>query len=86
MKSTDTWEELREFRERGPADALCSQLQFEGVPSKVESRALENALETRYFVLVAIHLAHRARWIVAQLPPTEEELIFLATGKLPNQD
>jgi hypothetical protein len=31
-------------------------------------------------------LAHRARWIVAQLPLTDAELEFLATGKLPRQD
>ncbi len=30
-------------------------------------------------------LAHRARWIVAQLPPSDAELDFLATGKLPGQ-
>ncbi len=31
-------------------------------------------------------LAHRARWIVAQLPPADAELDFLATGKLPGQE
>jgi len=28
-------------------------------------------------------LAHRARWIVAQLPMSDAELEFLATGILP---
>lgn len=28
---------------------------------------------------------HRARWIVAQAPPTDGELEFLATGELPGE-
>lgn len=28
-------------------------------------------------------LVHRARWIAAQLPVSDEELEYLATGKLP---
>jgi hypothetical protein len=51
----------------------------------LETRALENAVESRYCVFVASCLAHRARWVVAQLPPSEEELIFLATGELPGK-
>ena len=54
--------------------------------TKIEARALENAIETHYSVFVAKHLAHRARWVVAQLPPTDEELEFLATGKLSGGD
>jgi hypothetical protein len=37
-------------------------------------------------VYVLKKLAHRARWIVAQMPPTDAELEFLATGKLPGQE
>ena len=36
-------------------------------------------------VYVLKKLAHRARWIVAQLPPSDAELDFLATGHLPGQ-
>jgi len=35
---------------------------------------------------VVCDLVHRARWIVAQPPPTDAELDFLATGKLPGAD
>jgi hypothetical protein len=86
MNRNDPWESFRGFPERGRAEALCVQLQHEGVPSKVETRSLENGIETQYWVLVPKSLAHRARWVTAQLPPTEEELSFLATGKLPNQE
>ena len=55
--------------------------EFEGVPSRIEARASE----TMFVVCVLKKLAHRARWIVAQQQPTDEELDFLATGKLPAQ-
>jgi hypothetical protein len=83
---TDTrdqeYEEFRAFPDRGSADALCSWLEFEGVPCYVERAAVE----TQFVVFVLRKLAHRARWIVAQLPLTDAELEFLATGKLPGQD
>jgi hypothetical protein len=86
MSTDNRWESFRRFGERGAAEALCVQLQHEGVPCKVEARALECGIETHYWVLVSKLLAHRARWITAQLPPSEEELTFLATGKLPGQE
>ena len=52
----------------------------------LESRALESAMEGQFCVLVDKSLAHRARWIVAQLPPSDEELDFLATGRIPGQE
>jgi hypothetical protein len=76
------YEEFQTFSDRGSAESLCSLLEFEGVPSYVESRAHE----MQFVVCVLKQLAHRARWIVAQLPPTDEELDFLATGKLPGQE
>jgi hypothetical protein len=79
------YEEFQTFPDRGPADSVCSWLEFEGVPSYVEPRALSAAMETQFVVFVQKNLAHRARWIVAQLPPTDAELEFLATGKLPGQ-
>jgi hypothetical protein len=86
MNTDDRWESFRAFEDRGGAEALCVQLQHDGVPCKVETRALESGIETHYWVLIPKSLAHRARWITAQLPPTEDELTFLATGKLPGQE
>ena len=80
------YEEFQLFPDRGPAEALCSWLESEGVPSYAESRVLSSGMETQFVVFVLKELAHRARWIVAQLPPTDAELNFLATGKLPGQD
>jgi len=75
------YQEFRAFPDRGSAESLCSWLEFEGVPAYVEPRAQE----TQFVVYVLKELAHRARWITAQLPPTDAELDFLATGKLPGQ-
>jgi hypothetical protein len=85
VNSKTAWQVFRVYQNLGPAEALRVHLEFEGVPTRVDPRRLENGVETEYCVSVSAALAHRARWIVAQLPPTEEELTFLATGKLPGQ-
>jgi hypothetical protein len=79
------YEEFRTSSDRGPAESMCSWFEFEGVPSYVETRALSSGIESQFVVYVLKKLAHRARWIVAQLPPSDAELDFLATGKLPGQ-
>ncbi len=86
LSSFDRWEAFRVYSSRGPAEALLARLELNQVPAKIETRALEGCIERQFCVLASSRLAHRARWIVAQLPPTEEELVFLATGKLPGQD
>jgi hypothetical protein len=86
MVSPPIWEEIRTYWSLGPAEALRTRMEFEGVPAKIDAGQLENGIETAYCVSVSSALAHRARWVVAQLPPTDEELTFLATGKLPGQD
>jgi hypothetical protein len=82
----DLWEQFRNFDDLGSAEVMCAWLLQEQVPAKVVSRTLENGLESEYCVFVVSRLAHRARWVVAQLPPTDEELEFLATGKLPGSE
>jgi hypothetical protein len=85
MGAGKDWELFRSFADLGSAEVMCSWLLREQVPAKVETRSLENAIEAQYCVFVHRSLAHRARWVVAQLPPSEEELDFLATGKLRGQ-
>ena len=79
------YEEFRTYPDRSAADFMCSRLEFEGVPAYVRPGALSAAREAEFVVFVLKRLAHRARWIVAQVPPTDAELEFLATGKLPGQ-
>lgn len=83
MKTDGDWELFRVYTDQGSADVMRARLELEKVPVRVETRSLENAREAEYCLFVHRSLAHRARWVVAQLPPTDEELVFLATGKLP---
>jgi hypothetical protein len=82
MSTGEEWEFFKSFPDFGPAEAMRVWLQHENVPTKIEARSLESGIEHQYCVFVAKRLAHRARWVTAQLPPTEQELEFLATGKL----
>ena len=83
MSDTEEWEIFRRFTDVGSAEVMCSWLLRENVPAKVETRSLENAREGEYCVVVHHRLVHRARWVVAQLQPNDEELEYLATGRLP---
>jgi len=85
MSASEDWEMFRSFENSGAAKVMCDWLLREQVPARVETRSLENAVESQYCVFVHRSLAHRARWVVAQLPPSDEELEYLATGKLPAQ-
>jgi hypothetical protein len=82
LSANEQYEDFKVFTDRGSAEAMRSWLEFEGVPCFVDSRQMA----TVFAVCVLKTLAHRARWIVAQLPVTDAELDFLATGKLPGQE
>ena len=79
------WELFQSFGDLGSAEVMCAWLLREDVPAVVEPRYLEDALELEYRVFVHRTMMHRARWVVAQLPPSDEELEYLATGKLPGE-
>jgi hypothetical protein len=83
LDPTREWEPFRALLDRGVAEALAARLESEGVPTQLESRRLESAVEAHFVVYVEKNLAHRARWILAQLPPEEAEVYYMATGKLP---
>ena len=86
MNADEEWQLFQIFADPVSADMMCNRLLLEKVPARVETRSLENAREAEFCVFVHRSLAHRARWVVAQLPPTDEELDFLATGKLPGAE
>ena len=83
MSIGDEWELFQSFGDLGSAEVLCAWLRREEVPAMVEPRYLEDALEREYRVFVHRKMMHRARWVVAQPSPSDAELEFLATGKLP---
>ena len=72
------WEFFQSYPEENAAIAVAGQLRTNDCPTKVSPRKLANGLETEYCVYVPRSLAHRARWIIAQLPVSDEELESLA--------
>jgi hypothetical protein len=72
------WELFRSFPDEDGALLLAGQLRAGECPAKVSPRKLASGLESEYRVYVPRSLAHRARWIVGQLPVSDEELESLA--------
>lgn len=83
MSSENEWELFQTFTDVGSAEVMCAWLLSEEVPARVDTRSLESSLEMQYRLWVPRDLLHRARWVIAQSGPTEAELEYLATGKLP---
>ena len=81
--TADEWELFKAYPELSTAEALRLQLEHHGVPARIQAKTLEMGLEAKFCVFVSKALAHRARWVLAQLPFTDAELDYLATGKLP---
>jgi hypothetical protein len=80
------WELFKVFFNRVEADRLAAFLESSGVPAYVDHGALALGIEGENKVFVAKELAHRARWLNSLPEITDEELAFLATGRLPNSD
>ena len=81
------WEFFNSFPDENAALALAGKLRTSDCPVKVSPRKLASGLEAEYCVYVPRSLIHRARWILAQLPLTDEELESLAmrsTNKPPD--
>jgi hypothetical protein len=73
------WESF--MRCYGPFEAhiVAGRLNVEGVPTVVLS-APGVDFSPSAEILVPHHLLHRARWVLAWPPPSDEELQFMATG------
>jgi len=65
------------------AQIVAGNLLTSGVPSVVEPVSNFPGM-TAAAIWVPRLLAHRARWVLSWLPPTDAELTFLATGELPS--
>ena len=72
------WELFRSFPDEDGALVLAGQLRASECPARVSPRKLASGLETEYRVYVPRSLVHRARWIVGQLPVSDEDLESLA--------
>jgi hypothetical protein len=78
------WEEFARFSHFWDGHILGGLLENEGIPTIIEFLWPSVDLKSYSVVWVPRELAHRARWILAWPAPSEEELIFLATGELPS--
>ena len=61
---------------------IAGLLENEGVPAQVVYQWIGPDLLSFSWLFVPAHLVHRARWILSWDPPSEAELVFLATGEL----
>lgn len=77
------WQPFLGFESRGSADVVAIVLESGDVPTLVETSGLVAGIETGFVLFVPEHLAHRARWVLAQSDFSESELNYLATGNLP---
>jgi hypothetical protein len=70
VQAEEEWMLFRRFDEPRAAEGLCLWLRNEQVAARAEGGA----------VFVHRSQRHRAGWIVAHLPPTDEDLKALAAG------
>jgi hypothetical protein len=78
------WSVVATFADPISAEALSGRLTSEDVPCQVVSNDTLPGLATEFAVLVPTELLHRAQWILKQADFSEQELTYLATGKLPD--
>ena len=76
------WEQFARFPNYFAAQIIAGLFENEGVPTIIECCSIFPGVIGYASIWVPRPLAHRARWILALPPPTESELIFLATGEL----
>ena len=76
------WEYFRGYTDKGSVLVVTKRLELEGVPTRVEERGPMSGDMPEYWIIVQCSLSHRACWILAQLPPGDSELDYLATKKL----
>jgi hypothetical protein len=67
----EAWTLFRSFEDAAAARGMCLWLKNEQIAVRCE----------RHDVFVPRNLEHRAEWVVAQLPPTEEELSLIAVSE-----
>jgi hypothetical protein len=76
------YELLVEFSDLGSADAVAGLLAGERIRTKVVAVRPVAGIPSAFRVLVAEKHLHRARWFLEHNEISENELIYLATGKL----
>lgn len=81
----DTWSAVAAFEDSISAEALAGLLRSEDILCRVSSNETIPGLATEFAVLVPAEQLRRAQWVMKQAPVSEQELTYLATGKLPGE-
>ena len=79
------WELFKTVDDRGTAEMLAELFKSNDIPTRIDYGALQAGIDG-VRVYVPAELAHRARWILTDQGFSDEELSYLATGKLPDDD
>jgi hypothetical protein len=75
------WERFMSFHDPLEAHIVAGRLNSDGVPTiVVPAPAIDFSATSDLFV--PRHLVHRAHWVLAWPPLSDEELLFLATGEI----
>jgi hypothetical protein len=74
----DDWEEFAVYPDAASAEVFGGLLRSEAVPVKIVVDEPVPGLMRGVRLLVQKSLMHRARWVLAQTQPTDEELAALA--------
>jgi hypothetical protein len=80
--SNSSWPVAATFTDFASAHVLAERLKGESVPAEVIGGTSLFGEIQRFDVYVPPELAHRARWVISQAQFTDEELTYLAVGKL----
>ena len=83
MPHREVWPGIRAFGDLGSALVVAGLLRTEDIETIVISRPLKGGVDFEHCVFVVAEKLRRAEWVLAQLPPSDAELDFLATGRLP---
>ena len=83
---TEPWHEFAAYSDAASAEIVAGLLRSEGVPVEVVSDEPMPGLVQGFRLRVPVEMLHRARWVVSNADFTEEELAFLATGRLSSSD
>ncbi len=84
MNNTN-WVGVDSYPERLSAETIVGLLASEGVPAYIAADEPIPGLGRNFSVLVPPELIQRAHGILKQVPVSEKELTYLATGELPDE-
>jgi len=79
------WETFERYPNYLAAQIVAGLLENEGVPAIVTTWTAFLGIASAA-VWVPKYLLHRTRWIMALAPPSDSELLFLATGELSSDE